>query len=371
MSVDRVLTKTLRVGQRLTDALLGNEGRSAPHDDDSPLANLRSLLGQPPPDLPDTAGEAYKAEPGPYAIDFHHQVFRDRKQGREVPLSVLYPLGSCPPGGFPTVVVSPGLGARAQATRYLERHLASHGYVVLCPTHQGSDWLAVCLRTPFGAFSRRELLTRVSEVSLAAQLLQDRELPEQICRKADGDRLALVGHSFGALTIQAVAGVPVLGPDGRQLPLGDPRFRAFVCMSPYGDSFPAKRLGMTAEGYARIDRPVLFMSGDRDDLWTVGRGPNTHLGPYRWVSTPDRYHLLISDTKHSDFSQVFGRIKKRTATMINSTTVAFLDAYLKELPKARHYLRHDLQVVASLYQSWAFLGDPPSPLAKLDATATD
>lgn len=361
MSVDRVLTRTLRVGQRLTDALLGNEGRSVPEDDDSPLANLRSLLGQPPPALPDGAGEAYKAEPGPYAIDFHHQIFRDHQQGREVPLTILYPLGRVPAGGFPAVVVSPGLGARAHATRYLERHLASHGYIVLCPTHQGSDWLAVFRRTPFGAFSRRELLTRISEVSLAVQLLQNGRLPDHICRRADRDRLALVGHSFGALTVQAVAGVPVLDPAGQQLPLGDPRFRAFVCMSPYGDSFPAQRLGMTAEGYARIDRPILFMSGDRDDLWTVGRGPNTHLGPYRWVSSAHRYHLLISDTKHSDFSEVLGRIKKRTATMVNSTTVAFLDAYCGEDPEARRYLRHDLQVVASLYQSWAFMGDQPPP----------
>jgi predicted dienelactone hydrolase len=347
------------VGQRLGDALLGKEGERQDHDD-SPLGNLRSLLGQAPGPLDGTC-EAYKAELGPYAVDLHHQVFRDHAQGREVPLTVLYPLGLSPPGGFPAVVVSPGLGARAHATRYLERHLASHGYIVLCPIHRGSDWLAVFRRTPFGAFSRQELLTRVSEVSLAVELLRGGRLPSHICQRADHQRVALVGHSFGALTIQAVAGVPVLDPSGQEIPLADERFKAFICMSPYGDSFPAQRMGMTQQGYAKIDRPILFMSGDRDDLWTVGRGPNTHLGPYRWVSTPDRYHLLIGDTKHSDFSEVMGWIKKRTATMVNSTATAFLDAYLKEDSEARRYLRDELPLAASLYRSWAFVGGQPRP----------
>jgi dienelactone hydrolase len=254
------------------------------------------------------------------------------------------------------VVFSPGLGAIGQATRYLERHLASHGYIVICPTHAGSDWLAMVRRTPLAAFSRKELLVRVSEVMLAVELLRTGRLPSHICQRADSDRVALIGHSYGALTIQAVAGVPVLDPFGQEIPLMDARFKAFVCMSPYGDSYPAQRLGMTQQGYAKIDRPILFMSGDRDDLWTVGRGPNTHLGPYRWVSTPDRFHLLLGDTKHSDFSEVLGRVKKRTAIMVNSTATAFLDCYLNDNAEAREYLRSDLPVAASRYQSWAFLG---------------
>lgn len=354
MSLDRVLAKTLRWGQRLSDALVGNQG-SGSEQDDSPLGHLRSLLEQNA-SCRDGFCEPYKAEPGPYTIDLHQQVFRDHTHGREVPICILYPLGRPTGGGFPVVVISPGLGARAQATRYLERHLASHGYIVVSPTHQGSDWLAVFRRTPLGAFSRKELSVRVSEVRLALDLLHFEKLPSHICRRADKDNAALVGHSFGALTIQAVAGVPVLDPHGEQSPLRDERFRAFVCMSPYGDSFPAARLGMTQQGYANIDKPILFMSGDRDDLWTVGRGPATHLKPYRWVTSQDRYHLLIGDTCHSDFSQILGRIKPNTALMVNSSTTAFLDSYLKEIPEARQYLRDDLAVAASLYRSWAFIG---------------
>lgn len=353
MSVDSVLVKTLKMGRRLTDALLGSERSEAEHDD-SPVGHLRSLLGYTP--HPNGLGEPYKAQPGPYPIDLHTQVFRDHTYQREVPITVHYPLGATPEGGFPAVVISPGLGARTQASRYLEQHLASHGYIVLSPTHQGSDWLAVFRRTPLGAFSRKELQVRVSEVRLAVELLQKGRLPTHICRRADIENVALVGHSFGALTIQAVAGVPVLDAEGLEVPLADPRFRAFVCMSPYGDSFPAARLGMTQEGYQKIERPVLFMSGDRDDLWTVGGGPATHLGPYRWVAAQQRYHLLIGDTCHSDFSEILGHIKRNTALMVNSTTTAFLDCYLKGLPDARHYLRQELPVVASRYRSWAFIG---------------
>lgn len=357
MSVDRVLASTLRISHRLADAFRPreDEGGGGRAHDDSPLGTLRSLLDQPPGPA-DGVCQAYKCEAGPHTVELHQRVYRDHKSGREVPISVLYPLGSPPAGGFPVVVISPGLGARGQATRYLEQHLASHGYVVLSPVHAGSDWLAVFRRTPLAAFSRQELAIRVAEVQLSLDLLSDDRLPAHICRRANPNRAALVGHSFGALTIQAVAGVPILDADGSVMPLQDQRFQAFVCMSPYGDAFPARRLGMTQEGYARIDRPVLFMSGDRDDLWTVGRGPNVHLRPYRWVGSAERFHVLVGDTKHSDFSQVLGRVKKHTATMVNSTTTAFLDAYLGDDPGARHYLRHDLPEAASLYRSWAFVG---------------
>lgn len=374
MSVDRVLAHTLRISHRLAGAFRqrdeeGNGGRGHAHDDDTPLGTLRSLLTQPPGPA-DGVCQAYKCAAGPHAVELHQQVYRDHKSGREVPVSVLYPLGIAPAGGFPVVVVSPGLGARGQATRYLEQHLASHGYVVLSPVHSGSDWLAIFRRTPLAAFSRRELATRVEEVKLALDLLSEGRLPARICQRANAERAALVGHSFGALTIQAVAGLPVLDSEGAVMPLQDPRFQAFVCMSPYGDAFPARRLGMTQEGYARIDRPILFMSGDRDDLWTVGRGPNVHLRPYRWVTSAERFHVLVGDTRHSDFSQVLGRVKKHTAAMVNSTTTAFLDAYLQDDTVARSYLRHDLPEAASLYRSWAFVGgslEPPPQIGSSPA----
>lgn len=351
MSTDRILARTLQASHRLAQALFGQE---AANDDDGPLASLRSLLRHKPgPE--DVARALYKAEQGPYPVDAHQQVFRHPGLGREVELNALYPLGLSGSSGFPVVVVSPGLGAHAHSTRYLEKHLASHGYVVLSPVHSGSDWSAVFRRTPFGAFSRRELSVRVAEVILALELLQKERLPAHLCRRADPERAALVGHSFGALTLQAVAGVPVVDAEGRPLALSDPRFQAFIAMSPYGDSFPAKRLGMTAQGYSKIDRPILFMSGDRDDLWTVGRGPNTHLRPFEWVASSERYHLLIGGTKHSDFSQLMGLIKQRTATMVNSTATAFLDCYLKGDEGARRYLREDWQVAAAHLQSWAFL----------------
>ncbi len=352
MSTDRFLAKTLKASHRLAEALFGNERTAA--DDDSPLGSLRSLLQQNP-DVVNEVRPLYKAEAGPFQIDTHQQVFRHQGLGREVAFTALYPLGHSQTGGFPVVIISPGLGAHAQATRYLERHLASHGYVVLSPVHAGSDWTAVFRRTPFGAFSRKELSIRVAEVLLALELLEKGRLPAHLCRRSSPSQVALVGHSFGALTLQAVAGVPVTDVNGRSVALSDPRFQAFVAMSPYGDSFPAQRLGMTAEGYSKIERPILFMSGDQDDLWTLGRGPQAHLRPFEWVKTPHRYHLLIGGTKHSDFSQVMGLIKRRTATMVNSTTVAFLDCYLKGESEAKRYLANDLQVAVAQFQSWAFL----------------
>ena len=356
MSIDRFFTKSLSLGRRLSNALMGEEAPAS--ESDGPLDTLRSLLRAPCDENSKECHELYKKDAGPFLVDRFQRTFRDPKSGREVPITVHFPRGQAPKEGFPVVVLSPGLGAHPQASRYLETHLTSHGYIVVCPSHLGSDWTACLRRSPLGAFSKKELVVRVSEIELALGLLERGKFGEHIRQRANLERMALMGHSFGALTAQAIAGVPVHDPSGTEIPLVNPKFLAFIGMSPYGEAFPAQRLGMTRDGYAKIRRPVLFISGDRDDLWTLGRGSKTHLDPFHWVDSLERYHLLIKDTRHADFSEMFGRIKRRTALLVNSTSTAFLDSYLKDDQAALDYMKSELPFAVAHHQSWAFVGKP-------------
>lgn len=361
MSLDRIIASALWMGQFLAEVTQG-ERNEPPVREDSPVGTLQSLLLEKMNTVADSDVELYKKGPGPFTVERFYRTFRDRQRSLEVPLTIHFPRGLEAGQRCPVVVISPGLGAHPQATRFLEKHLASHGYIVLQPSHLGSDWGAVFTRTPLGAFTQKELLNRVNDIRLTLSLLEESRLPPYLLARADLERMALAGHSFGAMTAQAIAGVPVYNNEGIPLELADDRFKVFIGMSPFGDSFPTRRLGFDLSNYRRITRPFLFMSGDKDDLFTLGKGAQAHLGPFQKIASAVRYHVLIGNTRHADFSEILGVLRKQTAQVVNSTSTAFLDAYLSGIPEARTYLEEQLQSAVRRYQSWALTPSDRSPL---------
>ena len=79
--------------------------------------------------------------------------------------------------------------------------------------------------------------------------------------RLDLGRIGVAGHSFGAHTALAVAGMLLVGPDGRELSLADSRVKAAIIMSP-----PApRRPGLAGAIYAPIHIPCLHLTGTRDE----------------------------------------------------------------------------------------------------------
>ncbi|MBH9551434.1 dienelactone hydrolase family protein [Inhella gelatinilytica] len=91
------------------------------------------------------------------------------------------------PGRFPVVVYAPGVGGPADENADLFEYLASHGWVVLSSVGLGTDGKDV-----------DETLASVEPqvADLQALIQRARTLPN-----ADGDRLALMGWSWGGMTI--------------------------------------------------------------------------------------------------------------------------------------------------------------------------
>lgn len=254
-----------------------------------------------------------------------------------------------PEKGFPVLLFSHGLGALPNSSKYLETYFASHGYVVIQPRHRGSDWLAVLHRHLLKVFSQKELLFRIDEIRAVLDAIEENEFELAL----DAERIALAGHSFGALTAQVLAGIGI-DYEGVYRNFSDPRIRAFIGLSPFGDAFPNHFLGLHADDYHKLDRPVLFASGENDDLYTLGRGAEVHLTPYKRAATDDKYHLVIAKTRHANFSQKFGWVRPVTKTMLTTTMLAFLDTYLRGDSGAEEYLHNELFEVASSWGCWAF-----------------
>lgn len=313
----------------------------------------RVLKGFSNPKMP-----AYKAENGPYKVSSRYTSFVDESRQRKIPMAVYYPKGMTKAKSSPVVVMSHGLAGNIATYQYFGRHLASHGYTVLQPTHVGSNTTAVLTKSPVFAFTQGELKQRAADIDFTLDLVEDKDkrLPKELTDSADMRRVALAGHSFGGITAVAMAGAEVKDGDGNKIPLQDKRIDAFISMSPYGDSLPSHLLGVDVNTYDQIDKPILYLSGDKDGLFTFGKGPTAHSGPFQGTGTEDKYHVVIGGTRHAEFAQVIGLIDGKTVEMTDSTSTAFLDAYLKKDKAAKKYLAEELPAVARTRDSWAFIG---------------
>jgi predicted dienelactone hydrolase len=179
---------------------------------------------EPPPiEVPWTA----PGEPGPFAPGVTHLVVDDPRGG-VIDVEVWYPakpaegatpdpyeelpitLGSyrdAPPvrefGAFPLLAFSHGFGGIRYQSATLTEHLASHGYVVVAPDHEGTillflDWDEM----------DRHILERPDDVRFAVdEVLRRSEGGDPLLGgMVAGDRYALVGHSFGSVTSLALGG---------------------------------------------------------------------------------------------------------------------------------------------------------------------
>jgi alpha-beta hydrolase superfamily lysophospholipase len=316
----------------------------------------RALNGLARPSLP-----TYKENQTPYEAKITRFDFRDETRDRNIPITVYYPENKEDLDRSPVVVMSHGLAGNSVTYRYFGRHLASHGYTVLQPNHEGSDTKAFVLKPSLDIvsdaarlFSQAELLDRGRDLSFCLDKLEAGSFGKEIGEKIDLENVALAGHSFGALTAQAMAGVAVRDSEGKEIPVEDERFDAFIAMSPYGDSLPTHLLGMDPETYSRMDKPFLSLSGDLDSLFTGREGPEVHLDPFHGAGSPNKYHVVIGNTFHASFAQVFGLLGP-TKDMTCSTSLAFLDANLKNDAEGASYLADDLQKVARTHNSIALV----------------
>lgn len=160
-------------------------------------------------------------------------------------------------------------------------HLASHGFVVVAPDHAGNT-LFDALDGDGGSLDEATLAQRAADVSAVIDAaLVDDFVHEGI--RVDPDRIGVIGHSFGAVTV------------GRVL-VTDPRVRAAMAM---GAPFDNPLLqGVDA---AAVTEPVLLLELEEDH--SVGALGNTLIeanydelaGPAWLARMPDAGHWSVSD----------------------------------------------------------------------------
>ncbi|HSS52610.1 MAG TPA: hypothetical protein VLX28_27015 [Thermoanaerobaculia bacterium] len=286
--------------------------------------------------------ETYERGPGPYAVATVSYDWTDSARSRKVPVKIYYPEKG--QGPFPVIVFSHGLGGSRDGYEYLGRHWASHGYVSVHVQHQGSDdavWrdskqpardLARSAGNPRNAVERPKdvsfVLDRVAALNRDVSPLKGR---------LDLRAIGMAGHSFGAWTTLAVAG-QMLGPLQRSS-LADPRVKAAIEMSA-----PVPRNADLDRAYAKINMPVLHMTGTLDDSPIGDTKAAERRAPFDHIPAPGQYLVTFQGGDHMIFAGAQrrqagkGLKDPRFRDLILQGTTAFWDAYLKGDAAAKSWL---------------------------------
>jgi dienelactone hydrolase len=177
---------------------------------------------------------------------------------RTLPVLLRWPDGTAP---CPLVIHSHGLGGNREGGDRWGQAWRDAGFAVLHVQHPGSDTEVARgqgLRGLRAAASGEQLRARVADVQFAIdEVLRRAAAGVAPFTRVRADAIGASGHSFGAHTVQALAGqrFPVAA-DGA----ADARIRAFIGFSP---SIGRGRLS-PAEQFARVTRPFLAVTGGHD-----------------------------------------------------------------------------------------------------------
>jgi len=294
-----------------------------------------------PPALPQEA-------PGPVRAEVSDLRWTDTERNRALPLRLRLPDA---PGPRPLILFSHGLGGSVDAGRLWAEHWASHGFAVIHLQHPGSDaavWSesrqpAADLRQ---AADGNQFLARVGDVKFVLDELGRRQRAgDPQTARLDLSRVGLAGHSFGAITTQAIAGQQFDVPPRlaeRIGPTADPRPRAFVAFS------PSARGREQLPQFAAITRPFFTITGTDDGMVGLGLGvpPAQRLLPYEGMPPGDKFLLNLTGADHMIFSG--GERWRGSADpardaaqirWVQATTTAFWLAYLSDDRAALGWLR--------------------------------
>lgn len=267
--------------------------------------------------------------------------FQDTARKRDLPLRVYLPAA---PGPAPIVLFSHGLGGNRDGSAFLGSHWAARGYVAVFLQHPGSDdrvWRDVApaerMATLKNAGNLENFLHRVKDVPAVLDQLTawQRTAGHPLAGRLDLERIGMSGHSFGAVTTQAVSGQSVPGGDAR---LTDPRIRAALPMSP---SLP--RVGDPRAAFGQVKIPWLLMTGTHDTAIVSEATPESRAKVFPALPPGGKYELILDGAEHSAFTEraLPGDKKARNPNhhrVVLALSTAFWDACVKGDEEAKAWL---------------------------------
>lgn len=287
-----------------------------------------------------SAADPYKPDAGPHDITVSEQIIVDAGD-RSLSMQIVFPSTS---GPYPVVVLSHGGGCEGGSYAIMADHWASHGYVVVQPTHPDSRSTGFDMATVEPRQMEGIIRQRLHDMSVVLDNLSNLEtvLPA-LAGKMDSKSLIAAGHSMGAATALSVNGMVLQNPFSRQkLESSESRYKALLLLSE-----PGGNPTLPDEPWRAADVPTFIYTGTNDYGSESGENSNIPF-EYAIVNTPPdpappKHHLWINDINHY-LSGAWCRDPiaadhdKEAVAILRGVSTAFLDAYAKSDQSALDFL---------------------------------
>ena len=293
----------------------------------------------------------YKWGPGPWPMMVAPELnIAHAKRDGELRIRVHYPgplpdtsRTLVPTGAMPVLVFSHGNWSDNDNYDRLIEHWVSHGYVVAAPRHRDANGGYVKAAIDMIRFGNLGLIeARAHDLIAVLDVLEEiaQRLPETT-PPLDLTRIAATGHSFGAFNAQQLGGAVAFDTDKRTwLRTRDERVKAVVAISPPGPMFDE----ITKDSWRELDTPTLITTGTWDANAAFWPDWRLHKMSFETAVAGEQYALVLQGADHY-FGNLMGRPNRDEApqtdalNLANVAIVAFLDAYLKQDPAAKAFLR--------------------------------
>lgn len=293
-----------------------------------------------------TTGHAQAYNPLDVPVDFSAATLDlavdDDSREREIPIRIYLPAAD---GPAPVVLFSHGLGGSRTGSPYLGRHWAARGYMAVFLQHPGSDvsvWRNVRRAQRMAAMrkaaSPSNFLLRVQDVPAVIDQLESWNESDghPLRGRLDLQKLGMSGHSFGAVTTQAVSGQESARP---RISFREPRIQAAILLSP---SSP-RRGGDSRQAFGEVSIPWLLMTGTHDVAPIGDADMDSRLAVFPALPPGGKYELVLDKAEHSAFTDrpLPGDQQPRNPNhhrAILALSTAFWDAYLRQDQQARQWL---------------------------------
>jgi predicted dienelactone hydrolase len=282
--------------------------------------------------LPDIHAEGYD----PLTIDAKFQpqsrdlTARDARRNRDIPVRIYLPANEKPQ---PVVLFSHGLGGSRAGSKFLAEQWTARGYVAVFLQHPGSDdaiWKDAAPPERMDALrdaaSLENFLLRVKDVPAVLDQLDVWNKSGPLAGRMDLTKIGMSGHSFGAVTTEAVSGetFPTTGQK-----LTDVRIRAAVIFSS-----SAPRSATSEQAFGNVSVPWLLMTGTNDVIAIGDQDMKSRLSVYPALHGAPKYQVVLDKAEHSAFTDraLPGDHDARNPNhhrVIRALSTAFWDAYLR------------------------------------------
>lgn len=210
-----------------------------------------------PVETPDKTAQSLNEGVEPQVTGQQDLSLTDPETKRKIGLRVRLPQERTPTG---LILYSPGLGSGVSNGAAWCEAWRRAGFVVVTLAHPVTDdSLWNTKKQSFkanlnDALAAQQYGLRVKDCSFViTQCLKHPDIAPYV----DPERIGIAGHSYGALTVQSIAGQPLGGQD-----VHDPRIKAAIALSP--SALSAER----AKGMSKVQIPFFSITGDHDNYVT-------------------------------------------------------------------------------------------------------